>query len=153
MSVKELRALLRKCNADQNCGELTDRFRDWIIENEQAYKKEIQTIVKLGDHHVSLVYYSIIYTILKHTGCYFIGKNSDPIEISHSKYCQFLNLDQKLSKNARKTIANDFYGYNYLLSAASRANGERIVGDYPSLRGLESICIIIYHDLIKEFLV
>ena len=77
MSVKELRALLRKCNADQNRGELTDQFRDWIIVNEQTFHNEIQTEFKQGDYHVSLVYYGMVYTILKHTGCYFMGKNSD----------------------------------------------------------------------------
>ena len=151
MSVKELRALLRKCNADQNRGELTDQFRDWIIVNEQTFHNEIQTEFKQGDYHVSLVYYGMVYTILKHTGCYFMGKNSDPIEISHSKYCKFLNLDVNLSNNVRKTIANDFYGHNYLLTAECRANKEKILGDTPLLRGLEPICNKIYDIVIKEF--
>ena len=80
-----------------------------------------------------------------------MGKNSDPIEISHSKYCKFLNLDVNLSNNVRKTIANDFYGWNYLLTAECRAQNEEISLDTPLRRGLESISKKIYEIVIKEF--
>ena len=153
MSVKELRALLRKCNADQKRGELTEQFRDWILINEHKYHNEICAVLKQGNHHVLLVYYGMIFTILKHTGCYFKGKNSNPIEISYSKYCEFFNLDVTLSNNVRKTIAKYDYSRNYLLIAECRAKGEKILIDTAKLRGLESICTLIYHEIKKNIIV
>ena len=153
MGVKEMRILLRKYNADRNRGELNCQFKEWIIEKEAEYTAKIANIYKVGNHKVQLAYYGMIYTILYHAGCYLKGKNSNPIFISRDRYCEELNLVDRLgSQNVRKTIANSFYGHNYVLVIAARENGEKVRGYDPTLTKLEPIFKELANEVKDRFL-
>ena len=153
MGVKELREYSRKCNAARNRGELNEQFREWIIGTEELYHEKIANIYKVGNHKVQLAYYGMIYTILYHAGCYLKGKNSNPIFISRDRYCEELNLVDRLgSQNVRKTIANSFYGHNYVLVIAARENGEKVRGYDPTLTKLEPIFKELANEVKDRFL-
>lgn len=152
MGVKELHQYLRKCNADRNRGELNEQFSEWILSNEQFYCSKISNIYKVGYHKVQLAYYGMIYTILDYAGCYLIGTSSNPIGITRNRYCKELKLINRLqSNNVRKTIADDFYGHNYVLAIAAREKGEKILID-PILVKLESVFAEIFHNIKINFI-
>lgn len=153
MGVKELRNILRQCNAARNYGVFNEQFREWILNNESLYVGRISDILKIGTHKVQLMYYAMIYTILDSTGCYLRGKSSSPIGISRSKYCELLNLENRLkSKNIRKTIANDFYGHNFMLAIESRKAGKEVLNLAPELRALEPVCEDIAYAIDHNFM-
>ena len=153
MGVKELREYSRKCNAVRNRGELNEQFREWIIEREEVFNEKIANIYKVGNHKVQLAYYGMMYTILYHAGCYLKGKNSNPIFISCDRYCKELNLVDRLgSQNVRKTIADPFYGHNYVLVIAARENGEKVRGYDPTLTQLEQIYKELANEVKERFL-
>lgn len=145
--------LLRKYNAERNCGELNIQFKEWIIGNEAVYTAKIAGIYKVGNHKLKLAYYGMVYTILMWTGCYLLGKKSSPIGITHNRYCEELCLTDRLkSNNARKALANSFYGHNYFLRIGSKANKERVVGTFPELDALESVFNQLNDEIRKYFL-
>lgn len=153
MGVKELSKYTRKCNAVRNRGELNEQLREWILETEVVFHKKIANIYKVGRHKVQLAYYGMMYTILYHAGCYLKGKNSNPIFISRDRYCEELNLVDRLgSQNVRKTIANSFYGHNYVLVIAARENGEEVRGYDPTLTQLEQIFKELANEVKERFL-
>lgn len=118
MGVKELLILLRKYNADRNHGELNCQFKEWIIKKEAVYTAKIADIYKVGKHKVQLTYFGMIYTILMWSGCYLFGKKSTPIGITRSRYCDELQLANRLkSNNVRKALADPFYAHDYFVEA------------------------------------
>ena len=114
---ESLLKILRIRNAGRNRGELNDQFQEWILNNEAKYIQKISGIFIVGTHKVKLTYYGMIYTILEWRGCFLRGSRGMPNRISRSKFCSYLNLEVKLkSKNIRKVLADEFYGYNYLVN-------------------------------------
>lgn len=151
LGVKEMHIRLRQCNAARNYGEFNEQFQEWILDNEQNYSKKISDIYKVGNHKVKLAYYGMVYTIITYTGCYLKGKNSSPIDISRTKYCELLKLNERLSsKNVRKTIKNAFYSHNYYLAIAEckEARGK---SQAPVLTQLEPIFEEIANEIRKRF--
>lgn len=143
--------ILRKYNAGRNRGELNCQFKEWIINNEAVYSAKIADIYKVGYHKVQLAYYGMVFTILKWTGCYHLGKRGLPLIISLDRYCKELNLNKRLkSNNVRKTLANPFYGHNYLIRMASKEKGR--VKAIPLLDSLEPIFKSLYRAIIDSFL-
>ena len=152
LGVKELLSALRKKNATCHRGEFSQSLRELIITKEEYYHNEIANTLKVGNHKVRLTYYGIVYNILKYKGCYLKGKNSSPIGITYKKYCGLLQLEDRLkSNNVRKTIANDVYSQNYLLTSAEREKGKKVSGDTPMLRNLENITKRIAYDIEQHF--
>lgn len=153
MGVKEMRILLRKYNADRNRGELNCQFKEWIIEKEEEYTAKIANIYKVGNHKVQLAYYGMVYTILKWSGCYLIGKKNSPIGITHNRYCTELSLTDRLkSKNARKVLADCFYGHNYFLRIASKVDKDNKVTVPFVLDALEPVFTSLANEIKKIFL-
>lgn len=152
MGVREMLVHLRKYNAGRNRGELNFQFKEWIVTNEEVYTAKIADIYTVGKHKQQLAYYGMVYTILKWTGCYLLGKKSSPIGITHNRYCEELCLTDRLkSNNARKALADNFYGHNYFLSIESKANNERVVGTSPELDALESVFKELNNDIRQYF--
>ena len=148
-----MRILLRKYNADRNRGELNCQFKEWIIEKEAEYTAKIANIYKVGNHKVQLAYYGMVYTILKWTGCYLLGKKSSPIGISHNRYCTELSITDRLkSNNVRKALADCFYGHNYFLRIASKANNEHVASTLPVLDALEPVFTSLADEIKENFL-
>ena len=153
MGVKELQEYLRKCNAARNRGELNEQFREWILDKEAEYTAKIADIYKVGNHKVQLAYYGMVYTILKWTGCYLCGKKNSPIGITRNRYCTELSITDRLkSNNARKALADCFYGHNYFLRIASKANNERVVSTLPVLDALEAVFTSLADEIKENFL-
>ena len=153
MGVKEMRILLRKYNADRNRGELNCQFKEWIIEKEAEYTAKIANIYKVGNHKVQLAYYGMVYTILEWTGCYLLGKKSSPIGITRNRYCTELSITDRLkSKNVRKALADYFYGHNYILRIASKANNEHVASTLPVLDALEPVFTSLADEIKENFL-
>ena len=126
MGVKELRDYLRKFNAARKQGELNEQLRDWVFAQEKYFLGKISEVFNVGKHKLQLVYYGMMFNILEYAGCYLLGKSSQPIGITRSKYCLLLNLTDRLnSNNVRKAIADSFYGHDYCLAIARRENGEK----------------------------
>ena len=152
MGVTEMLVLLRKYNADRKRGELNCQFKEWICGQEAVFTAKIADFYKVGKHKQQLAYYGMVYTILKWTGCYLLGKKSSPIGITHNRYCEELCLTDRLkSNNARKALADNFYGHNYFLSIESKANNERVVGTSPELDALGSVFKELNNDIRQYF--
>ena len=153
MRVKQMLVRLRKYNAGRNRGELNFQFKEWIFCHEAVYTAKIADIYTVGKHKQQLAYYGMIYTILKWTGCYLLGKKSSPIGITHNRYCEELCLTDRLkSNNARKALADNFYGHNYFPIIEAKANNERVVGTSPELDALEPVFEELFYAIRKKFL-
>lgn len=143
MGVKELQDYQRRYNADRNSGEFNCQFKEWIKNKEADYTAKISDIYKVGNHKVQLVYYGMVYRILEQAGAYRRGKTGKPISISRKKFVEELGLNN----NVRKSIREDtFYGHNYTICIAAKANNEEVKTTAKELDKLESV----YKELAKE---
>lgn len=145
--------LLRKYNADRKRGELNCQFKEWICGQEAVFTAKIADIYKVGKHKQQLAYYGMVYTILKWTGCYLLGKKSSPIGITHNRYCEELCLTDRLeSNNVRKALAKAFYSDKYFLRIAAKENNGSVERTSPELEDLEPVFKELYDEIIKNFL-
>lgn len=145
--------LLRKYNADRKRGELNCQFKEWICVQEAVFTAKIADFYKVGKHKQQLAYYGMVYTILKWTGCYLLGKKSSPIGITHNRYCEELCLTDRLeSNNVRKTLAKAFYSDKYFLRIATKENNGSVDRTSPELEALEPVFKELYDEIIKNFL-
>ncbi len=107
---------LRKKNADWGRGALDHRFIEWIKKRENEYYTEkIGILIKKGKLISKRTLYGMVYKILEWEGCYVRGKSGKPNRISYQKFCskEMFNLEDELSNNCRKVLAQKNYSYNY----------------------------------------
>jgi len=133
-SAADIRKLIRRINLRNNRIELNDKLKTVITHKErefaiiisQATEDKKKHIRGLSYHKSCLVYYGMVYRILEWFGCYLYGKDeTSPIGITHSRFCQELSLQDRLgTKNLRKSINSEKYGFNYQRRILEAGNGK-----------------------------
>ena len=141
---------LRKSNFERKRGEFNTQFIQWLHDNEQAFRNKIQKAIhNYSDNKARCAYYGIIHNIITYFGCYLLGKNSTPIEISYRKYCEVLGFP---AENMRKTLTIKLYGHDYMGTIIKRKKKKPVNVPYREYEILEPICENIANEIYFRFI-